>query len=138
MGTRWFARMPKPVEDQPIQVVSGPTYQRNIQHHSHAEKDVREVLDRIVLPALLSNPIEPHKQGAGTPISHGIFSVRVPNSAAAGGKRGGFRLVYHWDRQNKRLTKLSLTIRRDAESVSGKALLKLLAETTTSKNPLKR
>jgi mRNA-degrading endonuclease RelE of RelBE toxin-antitoxin system len=120
-------------KDQPIQVVDGPNYKRDIAKHPHADKDVQKVLTDIVLPALRANSILPHLHGAGTPINHGIFSARVPNSAEASGKRGGFRFQYHWDRQKRTVTKLSLTVRRDANSLIEKALKTLIAETTTPK-----
>ncbi len=133
MGGRWCGRMPKPVEDQPIQVVDGPNYKRDIEKHPHADKDVQKVLTDIVLPALRANPILPHQHGAGTPINHGIFSKRVPNSAGASGTRGGFRFVYHWNREKKIVTKLSVTVRRDANSLTEKALKRLTTERATPK-----
>lgn len=129
--------MPKPVEEQPIQVSVGPNYKRDLEQYPHVDADVDKVLDEIVKPAVIADPIQPHKHGAGTPINQGILSIRVPNSAGGQGKRGGFRLVYHWDRQKRCLTKLQITIRKDAESLTRKAVAKLLAETGSSKTSQK-
>lgn len=118
--------------EQRIDVIDGPTYSRDLAElaakHPNVETDVKDVLDKFVKPAIRQNPILPHQAGAGTPVIKGILSVRVPDSSGGRGKRGGFRLIYHWDRQKERLTKLSISMRRDQSGLSAQAADDLLAE----------
>jgi mRNA-degrading endonuclease RelE of RelBE toxin-antitoxin system len=121
--------MPNPAEPQTtIEVVEGPTFIREIEQFPHAKDDVQKVLNQIVIPAVKSNPILPHEAEAGTPVIRGVLTVRVPDSSGGTGKRGGYRLYYHWDRHKHRLTKLSIALRRDRASLAVRAVDKLLTE----------
>ena len=121
--------MPKPTNEQKIDVVDGPHYLRDIKQFPKLADDVQKVLDDVVLPALRANPVAPYQKGPITPINKGIYAVRVGDSSGGRGKRGGFRLQFHWDRQMGRLTKLSLGMRRDQNSLTSKAVHKLLSQT---------
>ena len=106
--------MPKPTTSQlKIDVRDSPGYCKNIKTYPKAIADVQNVLDNVVIPALRANPVAPYQEGPITPIVKGIYAVRVPDSSGGKGKRGGFRLQFHWNRHTGQLTKLSLAIRRD-------------------------
>jgi hypothetical protein len=62
--------MASPAKQQKIEVVQGPTYIRDIKSLPSADKEVQEVLEKEIIPALLANPKLPHLQGGGTPINH--------------------------------------------------------------------
>lgn len=132
MGGRWIARMQKPAAQPLINVRSGPRYDREIKQlikqYPHVSDDVEKVLKQIIKPAVIQNPKAPHENGAGTPIHAGALSIRVPNSSGASGRSGGFRFLYHWDRSTSTLTKLSITLRRDAVSFAARAVAKLLKD----------
>ncbi|MBF6571231.1 MAG: hypothetical protein IVW54_20395 [Candidatus Binataceae bacterium] len=124
--------MQNPATEQRIDVVDGRTYSRNLAQlttqHPNVEADVKDVLEKLVKPAIRQNPILPHQEGGGTPIIKGILAIRVPDSSGGKGKRGGFRLIYHWNRQQERLTKLSISLRRDQSGLSAQVADDLLAE----------
>lgn len=113
MRVRWSGRMPKPTSEQKVEISDSPQYCRDIKNFPKAVVDVQSILDRVVIPALRANPVAPYQQGPITPIVKGIYAVRVPDSLGGKGKRGGFRLQFHWDRHTGKLTKLSLKMRRD-------------------------
>jgi hypothetical protein len=118
-----------PADPHRPQIKDGPHYLRDIQNFPSGDKDVQKVINEEIILAILTNPIEPHKHGGGTPIKRGIWDKRVPNSAGASGRSGGFRFTYHWDRHQNQITKLRLQLRRDANSLSSKAIEKLLGGT---------
>lgn len=95
--------------------------------------DVEKCLNETVLPALRANPIQPHLLGAGTPLTQGVYHVRVNNESGGSGDRGGFRMRYHWDRHEVLVTLLDIKLRRDDSGVPRKAVKKLIEKAKSAR-----
>jgi hypothetical protein len=76
--------------------------------------------------ALRADPIQPHRQGGGTPLCKGVLHIRVPNSSADDGGSGGFRMRYSWQRTTGDAVLLDIALRRDDTRKPRKAVKKLL------------
>ena len=122
--------MQKPLAKPSVDVRRGPHYSRNIEQlrkqHPSVEQDVEAAMQDVIVPAVIADPINPYKQAGGTPVILGTYSKRVANSSGATGRRGGFRLLYHWDRHKKRLTLLAISLRRDRVGFPASAVTNLL------------
>jgi mRNA-degrading endonuclease RelE of RelBE toxin-antitoxin system len=122
--------MPKPATPQPIKICKGPRYRADLKKlsksHPTVAADVQAELDKVIIPAVQRNPLAPHEEGAGTPIVLGVLNARVQNSGGAEGQSGAFRLTYHWNRLDPTVTLLAITLRRDAQSFTRKALARLI------------
>jgi len=77
--------------DSPISVRFTPEFKRNLhalaKKYRHIRTDVQPVIDGLQSGALPGDQVP----GVGIP----VFKVRIRNSDAAKGKRGGYRLLYY-------------------------------------------
>ena len=75
----------------PLQVTFTSEFKRNLRQLSkkyrHIKSDLQPILDQ------LASGNHPGDQVPG--VRYEVFKVRAPNSDAARGKRGGYRLIYH-------------------------------------------
>ncbi len=75
----------------PLQITFTPEFKRNLRQLSkkyrHIKSDLQPVLDQ------LTKGEHPGDQVPRVPYQ--VFKVRAPNSDAARGKSGGYRLIYH-------------------------------------------
>jgi hypothetical protein len=61
----------------------------------------------------------------GTPLGHGLYKKRIPNSSIPTGKRGGFRIIIY-TKLSDRIVLLSIYAKSHKESLSDEELKALI------------
>jgi len=82
--------------------------------------------DLMVLQALLKN--NPEQADAIPGLKEKIYKIRLQNSDLVSGKRGGYRIVYFLDREEKVVHLLSMYVKGEKETIRKKELLQLMKQ----------
>ena len=105
------------------EIILTPSFKRRIRKLKKrfplVKKDVR-----IAAEILLENP----ELGAMIPGASDVRKLRVRNSNLKRGKSGGYRLLYHFDRQAMRIGLLLLYAKSDRENITLKEIWNFLEE----------
>ena len=82
-------------------------------------KKLADDVEKVVLE-LRKNP------RSGTPLQFHCYKIRMANSSASTGKRGGFRVIYYFIDENNDLYLMNIYSKTQKESISDNELLELL------------
>jgi mRNA-degrading endonuclease RelE of RelBE toxin-antitoxin system len=110
--------MPSPI-CQPAEIIATPSFQRDIENF---RKQFRSVAQAIV--DLLTNEIGPDPIcGWAIPgWSSKVFKIRAPNRDIGVGKSRGFRLIYEWHADERKLWLLRLYTHSQMEDIAAKEI----------------
>lgn len=114
---------------QPDEIIVAPAFVREMRNHRKSCPSVDEVV-----VDCLKGEIGPDPKNAGWAIPgwHGrVFKIRLPNPDQNCGKSKGFRLIYEWDSEVKRLYLLRIYTHQQMEDIPAKEIRKARDEATS-------